>query len=133
MPSRYVNIYADDVRFDVNLTIDQDKMAWITQGPVAERFKEKLGESDTGIILFRKMLKEQMALVEDGGEPMNVFHDPQVAGNLHLPMESEPFGLRTKDVMQYVPIEAGDSPAKDDIETLLAGWRRELEAAEATA
>jgi len=34
--------------------------------------------------------------------------------------------------MQYVPIEAGDSPAKDDIETLLAGWRRELEVAEAT-
>ena len=32
----------------------QDIMAWMAQGPVADRSKEKLGESDRGVILFRE-------------------------------------------------------------------------------
>jgi 5,5'-dehydrodivanillate O-demethylase len=51
-------------------------MAWVTQTPIADRTREKLGESDTGIILLRKMLNEAMETVADGGDPMNVFRDP---------------------------------------------------------
>ncbi|MCH8346829.1 MAG: Rieske 2Fe-2S domain-containing protein, partial [Chloroflexi bacterium] len=54
-----------------NFTIAQDAMAWITQGPIADRTVEKLAESDKGIILYRRLLQEQMCIVEDGGEPMN--------------------------------------------------------------
>ena len=54
----------------------QDIMAWITQGAIADRSLEKLGESDKGIILYRRMLRQQLAIVEAGGEPMNVFRDP---------------------------------------------------------
>jgi 5,5'-dehydrodivanillate O-demethylase len=60
----------------------QDLMVWTTQGPVAERPLERLGESDKGVILYRRLLKQQMELVQDGGEPMNVFRDP--AGNQRL-------------------------------------------------
>ena len=49
---------------------------WYTQGPVADRTEEHLGESDQGIILYRKMLKEQMEKVQRGEDPMNVFRDP---------------------------------------------------------
>jgi 5,5'-dehydrodivanillate O-demethylase oxygenase subunit len=54
----------------------QDAMAWIAQGPIVDRTQERLAESDRGIILFREMLRRQMKIVEDGGEPMNVFRDP---------------------------------------------------------
>ena len=64
-------------RFVTDFVLGQDLMAWVTQGAIADRREEKLGESDKGIILFRRMLREQMALVEDGGEPMNTFRDPE--------------------------------------------------------
>ena len=59
-----------------NFVVAQDTTAWITQGPIANRTKEKLGQSDVGVILYRKLLEEQMRLVEDGADPMNTFRDP---------------------------------------------------------
>jgi 5,5'-dehydrodivanillate O-demethylase oxygenase subunit len=63
----------------------QDMMAWVSQGPIFDRTKELLGESDKGIRLFRQIFKEQAELVAKGGEPMNVFRDPKEASNIHLP------------------------------------------------
>ena len=74
-------------RHAINFTIGQDTMAWTTQGPIADRTQEKLGESDKGIILYRRLLQEQMAIVEDGGEPMNVFRDP--AKNILIPVAQD--------------------------------------------
>ena len=42
-----------------------------------DRSKEHLGESDRGIILLRKMLKEQIEIVQNGGEPRGVVRDPE--------------------------------------------------------
>jgi hypothetical protein len=42
----------------------QDSMAWETQGAVTDRTQERLGVGDEGIILFRKMLKEQIENVQ---------------------------------------------------------------------
>ena len=55
----------------------QDAMVWIAQGAIVDRSKEKLGESDKGVIQYRELLRRQMRIVEDGGEPMNVFRDPE--------------------------------------------------------
>jgi len=63
----------------------QDIMAWMAQGPVVERDQEKLGESDKGVILFRELLQRQLRIVEDGGEPMNVFRDPAENVRLNVP------------------------------------------------
>lgn len=63
----------------------QDMAAWISQGPVFDRTKELLGESDKGIRLLRQMFKEQAQLVAEGKEPMNVFRDPANAKNIHIP------------------------------------------------
>jgi 5,5'-dehydrodivanillate O-demethylase oxygenase subunit len=53
-----------------------DRMAWETQGAIVDRSAEHLGVSDTGILMLRKLLDEQIAIVEAGGEPMNVLRDP---------------------------------------------------------
>jgi 5,5'-dehydrodivanillate O-demethylase oxygenase subunit len=54
----------------------QDRMAWETQGPLVDRTQEHLGASDEGIIMLRKLLDEQIAIVEAGGEPMALLRDP---------------------------------------------------------
>ena len=50
----------------------QDVMAWVSQGPIIDRTKERLADTDRGIILYRKLLFEQVARVEAGLDPINV-------------------------------------------------------------
>ncbi|NPC58556.1 Rieske 2Fe-2S domain-containing protein [Caenimonas soli] len=54
----------------------QDAMVWITQGVTANRQLETLGREDHGVVLLRRMLKEQLARVAAGDDPMNVFRAP---------------------------------------------------------
>jgi 5,5'-dehydrodivanillate O-demethylase len=63
----------------------QDTMAWETQGPIADRTKEHLGASDRGILLFRQMLKKQIDIVQQGGEPMGIIRDPEQNTMIELP------------------------------------------------
>ena len=67
----------------------QDNYAWSSQGPVTPRWTEHLGESDKGIILYRRLLREQMQIVEDDGDPMNTFRDPSKNVSVHIPTESD--------------------------------------------
>jgi 5,5'-dehydrodivanillate O-demethylase len=60
----------------VDYIIGQDMAAWYSQGEVTDRSSERLGESDRGVILFRKLLREQLDVVAAGGDPMNTFRDP---------------------------------------------------------
>ena len=77
--------------FDANPP--QDLVAWFSQGAITDRTTETLGRSDKGIILFRQMLEENIATVEDGGDPMNTFRD--AADNAYL-------GMRTEDARTYI-------------------------------
>ena len=80
-------LYDDKGEYRLDITLVQDFMAWATQGPIADRTKEALGLSDEGIILFRKLLDEQIAVVEDGGQPMNVFRDAEANHRLNIGAE----------------------------------------------
>ena len=84
IPFYEIPIQDETGRHVTDFVLGQDLMAWVTQGAIADRRQEKLGESDKGIILYRRMLQEQMALVEDGGEPMNTFRDPEKNQLIHL-------------------------------------------------
>jgi len=64
----------------------QDIMAWITQGPIADRTVEMLGSTDRGITAYRNLLRRELKRVEDGQDPMNVFRDPNAAA-MDLPLE----------------------------------------------
>jgi 5,5'-dehydrodivanillate O-demethylase len=67
----------------------QDNYAWMSQGPVTPRWTEHLGESDQGIILYRRLLREQMKLVDVGQDPMNTFRDPAGNVSIHVPAETD--------------------------------------------
>jgi len=55
--------------------INQDTMAWETEGPIWDRTREHLGMSDAGIVLFRKMLLGQIEAVQRGEDPMCLVRD----------------------------------------------------------
>ena len=82
-----------------------------------DRTTERLGVSDVGLIMFRRMLDEQARIVEDGGEPMNVYRDP-AENEIHIfPVERRAYpgyegtGGPFKDI----------TPRKPDVETILSG------------
>ena len=56
----------------------QDRAVWETMGVTADRSRETLGASDRGVVMFRRMLAEQIDRVERGEEPtVAVVRDPQ--------------------------------------------------------
>ena len=65
----------------------QDIVMWYTQGDIADRSTENLGRSDKGIILYRRLLKENLEKLDRGEDPMNVFRDPEEAKYVKLATE----------------------------------------------
>ncbi|NIO11078.1 MAG: hypothetical protein GTO40_24920, partial [Deltaproteobacteria bacterium] len=63
-------------RFRMDMVLAQDFMAWETQGPIADRSKERLATSDRGIIMFREMMKREIEKVQRGEDPKGVIRDP---------------------------------------------------------
>jgi 5,5'-dehydrodivanillate O-demethylase len=115
---RWTPLREPDGRYFTGITFNQDYMAWMSQGPIADRTKEKLGESDVGLILFRRQLRQQMDIVEDGGDPMNVFREDP--GVITLPLEQVKHG-NVPDGRYYAG-EAGDTDALDLIEQVMMTW-----------
>jgi 5,5'-dehydrodivanillate O-demethylase len=55
----------------------QDLVMWYSQGDIVDRTTENLSNGDMNIIRMRKYLDKQIKAVESGGEPINVFRDPE--------------------------------------------------------
>ncbi len=63
----------------------QDHVVLVAQGPITDRTQEHLGKTDECIIMYRRLLAEQVALLEKGGELMNVFRDADNSAYIPLP------------------------------------------------
>jgi 5,5'-dehydrodivanillate O-demethylase len=69
--------WSPDGEYNLTTFYGQDRMAWETQGAIFDRSQEHLGATDRGIVMFRQLLSEQIAVVEQGGEPMALVRDPE--------------------------------------------------------
>ena len=56
--------------------LSQDHLAWEKQGPIADRSREHLSDSDRGVMLLRRVLKEQIERVQRGEDPLGVTPRP---------------------------------------------------------
>lgn len=65
----------------------QDIMAWITQGPIADRTREALGATDRGITMLRRMLLRELKRIEEGHDPKMTFRDPAQNETIQVPVE----------------------------------------------
>src|SRR5581483_2952223 len=83
----------DTPKYDTSIIGAQDSMAWETQGPITDRTQEHLGHGARGLVMLRKLLREQIEIVQKGGEPINVFRDPKKNIRIDLPVINERIGL----------------------------------------
>ena len=66
-----------------------DYEAQVGQGPITLHSEEHLATSDKGIVMLRRLLREQIRIVQQGGDPLGVTFDPAkaehsvVAGNFY--------------------------------------------------
>ena len=132
VPSRHVKLLEEDGTFaGLTSLFNQDYMCWVTQGEVADRTLEKLGRSDRGVQLFRKVLSEQIDLVSDGQEPtMNIIREEADNTGLEyprIPYESghlvgRPEFRDADGVFRYHQVETGECRDIDKIEATMATW-----------
>jgi 5,5'-dehydrodivanillate O-demethylase oxygenase subunit len=64
--------------------MNQDFIAWVGQGTIADRTKENLGPSDKGIALVRRRFRMDLKAIEEGRDPKAVFRE--VSGPIMLPV-----------------------------------------------
>jgi 5,5'-dehydrodivanillate O-demethylase len=79
-------------KYDLTSFHAQDFMAWETQGNIFDRSQENIGSSDAGITMYRKLLREQIEIVEQGGEPMALVRDPEKNRIITFPGSRTLFG-----------------------------------------
>ena len=110
-------LYFDDGTIKRDYVMGQDISAWVMQGPISDRTTGHLVVTDVGLIMYRRLLDQQARVVEDGGEPMNVWRDPDENEIIVLPIEE----------FHYPGYEGVGGPFKDsvprtpDVETILSG------------
>jgi 5,5'-dehydrodivanillate O-demethylase len=66
--------------------MNQDFVAWVGQGRIADRTREHLGESDRGVLMMRRRMFEQLEVVGAGGDPVGIIRDPAANHRVHLPL-----------------------------------------------
>jgi 5,5'-dehydrodivanillate O-demethylase len=113
-----VPCYTDD-GFRVEMLDAQDVMAWVTQGPIAKRELEKLGTTDRGVIMFRKMLEREIERVAAGSDPMGVLRDPAQDKIIDLHTEYDKGMLSDGIANRMSRTQARYSPYFDDLVALL--------------
>jgi hypothetical protein len=50
-----------------------------SQGPITYHSEEHLATSDRGIGMLRRLLRQQIRLVQEGGDPIGLTYDPSKA------------------------------------------------------
>jgi 5,5'-dehydrodivanillate O-demethylase len=79
--------------------INQDIIAWVGQGPIADRSKEHIGASDLGIVMIRKRLFDDLDAIAQGRDPKAVIRNSNVAKCVELPF------FQKKESVEGIPLE----------------------------
>ncbi len=83
----------DEGRYHLDKVLVQDSMIWESQGAIVDRSREFLGKADRGVALFRRMLREQIDLVQEGKAPLGVSSADQEQKLIELDVINERIGL----------------------------------------
>jgi 5,5'-dehydrodivanillate O-demethylase len=93
VPLRYSQLKKGQRDYNLRTVPAQDAMAWETQGAITDRTTERLGAGDEGIIALRKLLKEQIEIVQKGLDPIGIIRDPEKNSLIELNVINERIGL----------------------------------------
>lgn len=96
-PWEYFPIRDEKGEYRLDHVLVQDAMAWESQGAPTDRTQEHLGVGDEGIILLRKVVREQIDIVQRGGEPLGLVRDPNKNQLIEFDVINERVGLFGKE------------------------------------
>jgi 5,5'-dehydrodivanillate O-demethylase len=106
--------------FLVDFIDGQDIMAWVTQGAIADRTREHLVPGDRGIVLYRRLLREQLERTQAGLDPLGIIRDPEENRIIELPQERDKYRGGARFLAESLELgHARYSPIKDQIRALL--------------
>jgi 5,5'-dehydrodivanillate O-demethylase len=95
-PMEHLAVRDADGNYRLDLVLIQDAMAWETQGPVMDRSREHLGAGDRGVVIIRKLLREQIDIVQRGGTPLGCIPKEQQRPVIELDVINERIGVGTQ-------------------------------------
>lgn len=93
-------------RFRMDEVQAQDHMAWETQGPLADRSRERLATSDRGVVMLREMMKREIEKVCKGLDPKGVIRDPAQNTMIDTNLEESLHGPESRHELRVPPQEA---------------------------
>ena len=73
-------------RWITSHVMNQDFVAWVGQGRVADRTQENLGSSDRGIAMLRRHFFDELDAIAQGKDPKGLVRDPEKNACLALPV-----------------------------------------------
>jgi 5,5'-dehydrodivanillate O-demethylase len=68
----FVSMTDENGDYKMDMVLAQDVMAWETQGPIFDRTTEYLGASDRGIVILRRLMRQQIEAVQAGKAPLGI-------------------------------------------------------------
>jgi 5,5'-dehydrodivanillate O-demethylase len=102
-----------------DFVLGQDMMCWVAQGEIHDRTQEWLAATDKGLVMFRRLLMDQIKLVQAGGDPINTFRDPAKNQYLNLDLERrDAISSYIKGAVRYMNLGAL-SPMIDELDELM--------------
>jgi 5,5'-dehydrodivanillate O-demethylase len=66
--------------------MNQDFVAWVGQGAIADRTQEHLGRSDRGVVMIRRRFLDDLDAIAAGRDPKAVIRDPELNRSVPLPI-----------------------------------------------
>jgi 5,5'-dehydrodivanillate O-demethylase len=72
---KYSELFDDAGKLVADTIPKQDMTGWVGQGPISDRTREHLTASDKGVILYHKLLVDNMDRVARGEDPMGIIRD----------------------------------------------------------
>ena len=86
IPTWYGPLTDADGKWIDTHVMNQDFLAWVGQGVIADRTQEHLGASDRGIVAIRRRFFEEMEAIASGAEAKGTIRDPARNVRVALPM-----------------------------------------------
>ncbi|MGH7829547.1 MAG: Rieske 2Fe-2S domain-containing protein [Candidatus Binatia bacterium] len=94
-------------RFDMSEEVQaQDHMAWETQGPIADRTRERITTSDRGVVMLREMTLREIHRVQEGLDPKGVIRDPAQNTLIDTNLEASLNGPESQHRLRVPPKDA---------------------------
>ncbi len=76
--------------------MNQDFVAWVGQGTIADRTQEHLGSSDRGVILLRRRFLDDLEAIARGEDPKAIIRDPAINACVPLPIAERKYLIESR-------------------------------------